>query len=948
MTGTECPKCHQWYLKDSDNYCGYCGHQLIYIELKPDEVTLISQIITQKKTTFINSGGKDTHIRILCKGPSPEFVHFEPANDFTVKANSQTEVNISLNYGVLPSDFTEQDYSFLCIVNNDERKALNLSVKVKTGPKPVLLSEKINFGEITEDAVVQRKLELQNQGAVPLTLKAVKPEGGAHLQVAKHINFPIKIKINDTITIPVIWDSNLYNSAAVSDKTGFHLIFENYKEDIWIPVKGQGVRMELTADRKEIDIDPCLSKQNYTEDIVVTNTGDLDVEISGIETDADWIQIIQEHKTFTLLSSDSAAKYISGPTILGAYKFKALVRPHKLPNKSEGWQEGKIFVYTAGQESVLEIPIRINVVQPTDCQDYIGIDFGTTNSVIAIYDNNDDNTYVVEVTKDKATGKTDRLIPSVLLFEGGHDNYKVGWEAQNEAVISPELAVRSIKRVMGYGNDREFYGKNFSPDELAGCIIKKLIELAETEYYNMTGIYYNITHAIVTVPANFFDLQIRGILKACQIANLDTEEELVREISRDLQQRVGKNVQAGIILDEPSAAALFYLDVFYDEHPELDDKLNSQKEVNFLVFDYGGGTLDVSVVQVEGLSNGSIGIKVLANKGNNMLGGDSIDLALMRQLLEGCKAEISDFDETIISDNFKKLVDRREKEKWSDDVWKFVLSSRYYWKKAAEDIKMSLSTDTETSFDTDRLMLPIFSIENGKVHEIRGKKYSLTVTRYLFEGWIEDILAGCEKLVMDALEFAGTASDSVDYLIHTGRSSLTPAVRSRIRSNFSHLPDENDILEAEHLKVCVARGAAMYGAQKRAIGGSGVHLIAEGRKLPHSYGIAKQVGTRRIFDEIIPLGSTYPAEDIRHYDENQIVGRILHLTFFQNAGKNNKIRGNPDIKRIGEITTNLPDENRTCDVRFVIDANRKLDVFANDEPVDIKPERLEEEDRWIA
>ncbi len=229
--------------------------------------------------------------------------------------------------------------------------------------------------------------------------------------------------------------------------------------------------------------------------------------------------------------------------------------------------------------------------------------------MIAIYDSNAADTRVVQI--QKGTGEPDPLIPSVLVFEGGHDNYKIGWEAQEEAVVSPELTVRSIKRVMGYGNDREFYDKTFSPDELAGCIIKKLVELAETEYFNMTGTYYNIKNAIVTVPANFFDLQIRGILKACEQAGLNLQEW---GISEDLQRQIGKSVQAGIILDEPSAAALFYLDVFYDEHPELDEKLDTQKSVNFLVFDYGGGTLDVSIVEVLRLPKGGTGIRVLGQQ----------------------------------------------------------------------------------------------------------------------------------------------------------------------------------------------------------------------------------------------------------------------------------------------------------------------------------------------
>ncbi len=932
-------------MKSNDNYCGYCGHQPISIELTPDEIILISQIVTQKRVTFINSSAKKTSIRLVCVGPTPDFICFEPTGDFIVKGDSQAKIGILLNERRLPSDFMEQDYRFLCIINNDDRKSVDLSVKVKTGPRPVLLTEEIDFQSIKEGTIGRKMLKLENQGAIPLKLKEIRAEGCDHLQVEEDVKFPVKIMGNQTARIPVLWDPDRHNPATDLNKIGYRLIFENYKDDLFVPAKARVVQMELHADKQEILIDPCLSKQNYTEKIRLTNTGNMDVEISAIEADEDcrdWLQIVQGQKTFTLLSSDSAAH--PGPTVFVEYGFKVIIRPREL---NKGWNRGKISVYTAQQEYVLEIPVRANVILPKDCEDYIGIDFGTTNSVIAIYDSRKDDTHVVQI--HKSPDKKTPLIPSVLVFEGGHDNYKIGWDAQNEAIVSPELAVRSIKRVMGYGNDREFYDKVFSPDDLAGCIIKKLVELAETEYYDMTQTYYNIRHAIVTVPANFFDLQIRGILKACGLAGLDTEEELVRETSRSLRQRIGKNVQVGIILDEPSAAALFYLDILLYEKALLGEKFDAQGSANFLVFDYGGGTLDVSVVEVLKLPKGGTGLRVLANKGDNLLGGDSIDLTLMRQLLEECRAEIPEFDgATIISCNFNELQNRRRKENWSEDVWKKVLLWRYYWKKAAEDAKVHLSTDAEAFFDTGgELLLPIFRIKDGEIRELRGERYSTTISRYMFEGWIEGILSGCERLVRDALDFAGTDADAVDYIIHTGRSSLIPSVRGRVRSIFPHLPESGDILDEEHLKVCVARGAAMYGAQKRAISASGVHLIAEGRKLPHSYGIAKQKGTRRIFDEIIPLGSTYPTEETRHYGEEQIIGRILHLTFFQNSGKNQYIRENPDIKRIGEITTSLPQNNPTCDVRFVIDANRKLDVFANEAPVEIKPERLEEEERWI-
>jgi hypothetical protein len=138
----------------------------------------------------------------------------------------------------------------------------------------------------------------------------------------------------------------------------------------------------------------------------------------------------------------------------------------------------------------------------------------------------------------------------------------------------------------------------------------------------------------------------------------------------------------------------------------------------------------------------------------------------------------------------------------------------------------------------------------------------------------------------------------------------------------------------------------MYGAQRRNLG-AGIHLIAEGRKLPHAYGIGKTLRVLKIFDEIIPLGSPYPTEQTKHYGDDMIRGRMLHLTFYQNSGKSREISNNPDIRRIGDITIEIPGESLSCDVKFMIDANRKLDVYANDETVEIIPQPLEDEERWI-
>jgi hypothetical protein len=161
----------------------------------------------------------------------------------------QDEIDIILDEDKLPDDFTEQEFIFRCIVNNENPKDKNLSVKVKTGPKPVLLTEEIDFGEIKKgDIPAKRTLELGNKGATPLTLKDVRAAGGNHLQVEKDFKFPIKISANKGIKIQVLWDSNLYNSETGSEQAGFHIIYGNYDKPDFISAKGKALTFDVTQD----------------------------------------------------------------------------------------------------------------------------------------------------------------------------------------------------------------------------------------------------------------------------------------------------------------------------------------------------------------------------------------------------------------------------------------------------------------------------------------------------------------------------------------------------------------------------------------------------------------------------------------------------------------------------------------------------------------------------
>ena len=951
MDAIECPKCHCWNLKDGDNYCGYCGHLLLNIEIKPDnDIILISQIVTQKKVAFFNSGKKKAHIKIVSIGPMPDYIRFEPSVDFTVKGGGQFEVEVIANENEFPDGFQEQDTRFSCYVNNDERKKLNLSVTVKKGPEPVLISKIIDFREIKEESIGEEILEIENRGAISFKIKAIKPIGCNHLLLGKDVKFPIEVQSNQKESVPVLWDTKLYNRNTDLAKIGFRVEFEHSSVSMFAPAQAKVILVQISPDKKSIEIDPALSEQKYSESIEIFNTGNADVDIIRIETDADWISV-EKNSRFTLLCKDSLERGVpTGSTVRDRFLFKVYIRPSGL---NEGWSEtGNIMIYTAQQDYTLEIPVRLNVHKPVESTEYIGIDFGTTCSVIAIFDRTKHKSRLVEINGTK--GDKEVLIPSVLVFEGSADNYKIGNEALSEAGAYPENTVRSIKRVMGYGNEREIYGKTFTPAKLAALIIKRLIELAESEYLKMTDKYHKINHAIVTVPANFYDLQIRDILKACEDAGLDTEEEDARETARKAKEKLNQNALKGIILDEPSAAAIYCCSELSDDEA-WQEKLDRKNEVTFLVYDHGGGTLDVSVVQLKKLSEDELGIQVVANKGNNMVGGDSIDLKLMKHLLTECKNQFDDFDDTIISCNFIELEKLRRDNKWSDgvrSVWRDVLGLRDDWKADAEKLKIDLSNLAKIGTDAKIEYQPgkknrIFKIENDKVNYIGlNDAYTITLKYREFEDIIlAGILAECETLVKSALELSDDMKpNEIDYIFHTGRTSLLPAVRKRVKEIFPDIQETDDILNEGHLKVCVAMGAALYGSLKRGLGG-GVTIIGD-RKLPHSYGISRTSGFNEIYDEIIKLGSTYPFRDEKKYSADMIRDTTLRIDFYQNSGTKKHIKNNPDIRRIGQILTSKFDENGGCKVQFIIDTNRKLEVYANSELVNIDPDHLEEEERW--
>ena len=459
--------------------------------------------------------------------------------------------------------------------------------------------------------------------------------------------------------------------------------------------------------------------------------------------------------------------------------------------------------------------------------------------------------------------------------------------------------------------------------------------------------YYHIKHAIITVPTNFFHLQIEGILDACKASGLDIEEEEVIKIEKRANEKLGREINGGIILDEPSAAALYFLDAIKGIKPDAFDRLKKGNNLHMLIYDHGGGTLDVSVIKVENIEDKGFLINVLANKGNNKIGGDSIDLVLMNDLLKKCKLQYPKFEKDLISSTYNKLLMKRYKEEWSAEIWSNILRVRGNWKKIAEQAKEDLSTKDNTSINVD--LSDIFILDKKNIDHL--KDFNITISRSTFEDLIGEIIKESEYVIKGAIELANISYDKIDFIIHTGRSSIIPAIKNRVTTIFPHISENQVILHEERLKICVAKGAVMY-ALPRNKNKNKVFIVDEGKKLPHSYGIDKpdeDTGTSLVYDEIIKIGTKYPTDNpiTKHFNKDDIEGNKLRLNFYQNSGKHKSFENNRDINKIGDVSIPISEDKPECVLKFEINKNRKLAITANDKEIKIRPPKLDENEEWM-
>ena len=459
----------------------------------------------------------------------------------------------------------------------------------------------------------------------------------------------------------------------------------------------------------------------------------------------------------------------------------------------------------------------------------IGIDLGTTNSCVA----------VMEGGKPTVIANTEgaRTTPSVVAFTKNGERL-VGEPAKRQAVTNAENTISSIKRDMGTDRGRTIEGKKYSPQQISAMILQKL--KADAESY----LGEKVTEAVITVPAYFNDAQRQATKDAGKIAGLDVKR----------------------IINEPTAAALAY-------------GLDNEKEQKIMVYDLGGGTFDVSIIEI-----GDGVIEVLSTNGDTHLGGDDFD----QKIIDWMVAEFKNANGVDLSTD--KMAMQRLKE-------------------AAEKAKKELSSATTTNIN-----LPFISMNaNGPLH------FDMNLSRAKFDELTHDLVERTAIPVQNALKDAGITAADLGKVLLVGGSTRIPAVQEKVKQLTGHEPNKS--LNPDE---CVALGASVQGGKLAGDAGAGDILLLDVTPLSLSIETMGGVATR-----LIERNTTIPTKKSQIFStaaDNQSAVDINVVQGERQFARDNKSLGQFRLDGIAPAPRGIPQ----IEVTFDIDANGIVNVSAKD------------------
>lgn len=880
--GVPCMSCRRWKARREDAFCSRCGEPLARLDIpisavfEPLGEHRLGQLIELKNT-----------------GQNPLRM------SFGLPANSQLEKRFSLHAaeGVLDGGQAEH-----LLVTFDAR-GLELTTRYQTvleitsneggySKRQVqLVVERLPIPRIVADESCSFVLGIENQWEFRLA-----NDGGGTLTLSK-----VYLDELDADATDVRDELEILEPVAVKGATSAPVRLRLPQLDL-TPGKHPkklacefarfpAVECELTVEvirparlavqPPELDLGVVSTGRTRRLSLALVNGGGEELIVEAIASSFEWLECLAQ----TPLSIGPGGTQLIDVLARGSVELA-------------GNHNGEITVRSNSYQSPTQVvPFLSKFVNPAEYQEYIGIDFGTTASCIAVLDK-DDRPFAITLEALEANSQADpRIMPSVLYFQAD-GTVLAGRDALEEAAIQPNNAVTSIKRVLGRKRTESLAGHEYNATDLTTKVIEQLLLRAEDGLFAL-GEYVTPRRAVVTVPVEFFDNQRRALLEACERAGLEMHS----------------SSKHGMVIDEAHAAALYYLSrkvqILSEGQPE-----------RLLIFDFGGGTLDCALIEIESV-DGKVLLKTLAPGGDPRLGGEDIDWALAGLLAGKAKAAYPDFDINCLGDE-QKFQHHYHIPALEEAAYR----TRARFKRQAEVAKISLVEANAIELSIQPLLrLAATPLEPFLMNGQGWERFDVTVEKEELEAVIEPFLQRASRVVETLCQRAKLPPEEVQTILHVGRTSLLPLVRQRINALMPNAEDRSDLIEP---KLCVALGAAFWGYIKDQPNAN-IEFVGGANRTIHDIGYidtpVSSGSLRQVFVPVFPSQTEFPCEQVIEFPRAK---DWVNLQLAENRGKNVSVEGNPEIKKIGKVRI---DARVTTDshhaVRFAIDENRALEITAN-------------------
>lgn len=891
--GVQCAVCKRWKARREDAFCSLCGTALVLLKVREKEITFEPQGEHRvgRLLELASTGQNPLRLSFNILAPdslTPRFnLHTEHA---TLDSRSAGQLLITFDAHSL--DLTTNYQAALEISTNEKGfSRQQLSLIVERLPLPRISAHSADAYAI--DLENFWEFDVSNDGGGTLQLTRVLLDDGSSnldgIPLELIVSPPVKSGQMERVRVRV---PELELTPGAHKRRAIFRFGVDDRIQKFVELAIEAMRPpRLVLQPTELDFGIISTNRDETLSLILRNNGEEELVIKSVAASLAWVSC-EANRPFPL-HIPAGGSDILEVTARGRVE-------------DVGEHRGEITIESNSFQNPAQIvPFVIRTVAPSDYEEYIGIDFGTTASCIAVISDQQPFLLPIDPEQNNLTGaKADpRIMPSVLYFQP-NGAILAGREALTYAKADPANAVTSIKRALGVKTKRVLAGREYDPTELTAKIIEQLVERTERGLYQL-GEYKTPRRAVATVPIEFSDNQRRALLDACHVAGLE---------AHTLSNH-------GVVIDEAHAAALYYMSRKWQAYAESaenethvdDEEQNQEAAERVLVFDFGGGTLDCALIEIAVRDEKMI-FKTLAPGGDQRLGGEDIDWSLVGLLADRAREAYPDFDLRCLGDTQKFEHHYRDQ-----SLWSAAHMTRSAFKAEAERAKIALSKS-----DAVRLHIaPLLSTDTKPTQA----SFDVTLTRDDFEQILEPFIKRAMLTVETVCQRARVELADVDTILHAGRTSWIPAIRERINQTLPNAVDRSNLIEP---KVCVALGAAFWGYIKDHPTAN-FEFIGSGNRLLHDLGyIDIKVGLRgfsEIFVPVFPAQTEFPCEKTI---ELPCTNEWLNLRLAENRGNGARVHGNHGISYTGTARIDMRGvTTQRVSVHFIINENRILEITAN-------------------